>query len=142
MAARQETAGFSFVELALVVVILGLLVTLALPTYRESARRSLRTEAMRELLELAARQERFHAQYGAYAGAIVGTPGLNRASAATAGGLYDFSVVRCAGQDDFSRCYTLQAQPRGDQAADACGTLLLASSGQRAATGPAGGECW
>lgn len=142
MLARQKTGGFTLIELMVVVAVLSILIVIALPMYQEATRKSRRSEAMRELMELASRQERFYAQNSTYTNEIAGELGLNWQSELTRNELYQLAVFQCEDEDDFSRCYQLEAEPRGDQALDKCGTLVVISTGQRDAEGPLGDKCW
>ncbi len=147
MLTRQKAGGFTLIEVMVVVAILGILTAIALPMYQESTRKSRRSEAMRELMELASRQERFYAQNSTYTNDITSELGLNWTSDTvppeTTNGLYQLSVDECAEEaaGDFSRCYVLLATPQGDQAKDKCGTLSVDSLGVREAS-LVGGSCW
>jgi type IV pilus assembly protein PilA len=59
--------GFSLVELAVVVVIIGVLAAFAVPRFRSSVERSKAAEAYNYLSAVQAAQERFHARQGTYA---------------------------------------------------------------------------
>ena len=59
-------AGFSLVELAVVVVIIGVLAAFAVPRFRASVERSKAAEAYNYLSAVQAAQERFHARQGTY----------------------------------------------------------------------------
>ena len=66
MTIRQLVAGFSLVELLVVVVIAAILGMVAIPSYRQYTIRAQRTEAKTALLRLAANQERFYLQNNTY----------------------------------------------------------------------------
>ena len=57
-------AGFTLIELMIVVVVLTLLAAIAIPTYSNQIRKSRRSEAKSALLDLAGREERFMATNG------------------------------------------------------------------------------
>ncbi|HEV2704000.1 MAG TPA: type IV pilin protein, partial [Steroidobacteraceae bacterium] len=63
---RSRSAGFSLVELMVVVVIASILASIAVPAYNGSIRKSRRTEAKTALADLAAREERFFATQNIY----------------------------------------------------------------------------
>ena len=59
--------GFSLVELAVVIVIIGVLAAFAVPRFRASVERSKAAEAFNYLASIQAAQERYHARQGTYA---------------------------------------------------------------------------
>lgn len=59
--------GFSLVELAVVVVIIGVLAAFAVPRFRSSVERSKAAEAYNYLSAVQAAQERYHARQSTYA---------------------------------------------------------------------------
>lgn len=140
---KVNSAGFSLIEVMIVLVIIGILMLVAVPGYQESMKKSRRADGMRDLMELAARQERFYAQYSVYTEDIDSPDGLNFQRTTSSEGHYDLEVVTCAGEVDFSACYVLQAVPKSIQAKDNdCGTLSVNSKGQRSASGTLGEACW
>jgi type IV pilus assembly protein PilE len=142
---KTRGAGFTLIEVMIVLVIIGILMLVAVPGYQESMKKSRRADGMRDLIELTARQERFYAQYSRYTPDIDTADGLNLERTTSAEGHYDLEVVTCPGEaaDDFSACYVLQAVPKGVQEKDTdCATLSVDSKGQRSASGTLGDACW
>jgi type IV pilus assembly protein PilE len=142
---RVNSAGFSLIEVMIVLVIIAVLLLIAVPGYQESMKKSRRADGMRDLMELTARQERFYAQYSVYTDDIASKDGLNFERTTSSEGHYDLDVVECPDEDegDFSACYVLRAAPKDIQAKDtACGTLSVNSKGQRSASGSLGEACW
>jgi len=65
----QETTrqrGFSLIELMIVVVIVGILASISYPSYRDSVRKSNRTEGKALLVDAANRQERYFSNCNTY----------------------------------------------------------------------------
>lgn len=152
-AARQR--GFTLIELMIVVAIVGILATIAYPSYRDSILKGRRAEARTALLELAQQQERYMTQRGTYlafnkddaaAGAIFkiysGDSGATNAK-------YKLSAVPCpaasgSASQAVTECIQIVAEP---QIADpAVGNLTLTSTGARSCTGTAATAniklCW
>ncbi len=66
LSARQRTAGFTLVELMIIVVIIGILSTLAIPSYRSYLYRSKTTEGVGFLADIKNRQESYRSEYLQY----------------------------------------------------------------------------
>ena len=64
---RAKRSGFTLVELAVVVVIIGVLAAFAVPRFMASVERSKAAEAFNYLSAVQAAQERYHARQGTYA---------------------------------------------------------------------------
>ena len=66
----SDSRGFTFVELLIVVLILGILATIAVPHYRNYVVEGCRTDAMISLENLANEQSQYYFDFNAYASAI------------------------------------------------------------------------
>jgi type IV pilus assembly protein PilE len=141
--ARARSRGVTLLELMAVVVIIGVLGTIAVNSYRVYLLRTNRTEARMALLQIQANQEKFFLQNNRYAiGAAElsnptthpTTPGLG-ISATTPGGYYAITMV------SDNTTYTARATATGGQTKDAaaCLTLEINQNGERE---PAAGDCW
>jgi prepilin-type N-terminal cleavage/methylation domain-containing protein len=64
---KSSKQSFTLVELAVVVVIIGVLAAFAVPRFLDSVERSKASEAFNYLSSVRAAQERFHARQGTYA---------------------------------------------------------------------------
>jgi len=120
----RPPGGFTLPELLCAVVITLVLLTVALPAYREHRLAVARTDALLALREAAACQAgRRHLERQATLRDCLPAP--TRA--------YRFLLVptRAAGREG----HEWRAEPRGDQRGDACGTLVLRDDGHRDALG-------
>jgi len=61
-----RSAGFTLVELMIVVLIVSILLAIAIPTYQYEVRKGRRTDAKTAVLDLAGREERYYAASNAY----------------------------------------------------------------------------
>lgn len=140
--------GFTFVELMITVAIIGVLVAIAYPSYRESVARSRRADAQVVLGNLAAAMERYYGERtpATYVGATtVGTGAIFPSESPLDGTrkFYDIGVATAT-----TSGYSLTASPKNEQANDRCGTFTLASTGVRGITKlPTGStakpeDCW
>lgn len=66
MQMRKYMGGVTLLELMIVVVIIGILASIAYPNYREFVARAKRNEAKAALLQIAQNQERFYLQNNTY----------------------------------------------------------------------------
>jgi len=139
----RRFAGFSLLELMVVLTIMGLLYAFAMPQYRQYVLRTNRTEAQALLVDTAARQARYYAQNQLYVTTVASLrelqlPHTDGDVVLSAKGLYRLIVEPGDGG------YLLRAEPTGAQQADsACASLLLNGAGVTGSTGNATPqECW
>lgn len=140
---RRTTAGFTLIEVMIVVAIIGILAAIAYPSYDEYVKRGNRTEGQALLSEVAARQERFFAQNNRYVttAADIGKLQLRGTSGTTVTsdtGKYTLSIGTANGDGG----YTLTATQQFSDTA--CGNLTLTALGTkgRSGSGKTIQECW
>lgn len=135
----MQASGFTLIELMIVLVIIGILTTVAIPAYTQYVTKSRRASAQACLASHATWMERYGATHMTYI--LTGTlPVLDCASAANTGSHYTYELTNAT-----DSTYTVSAAPTGHQAtADArCGTLSIDQTGLRTASGNAGVTgCW
>ena len=120
----------------IVVVILGIISAIALPSYQEHVRRANRAEGMAFLQDVAARQERYFAQNNKYITSADTTElkklGLSDNTSET--GKYTLTTVN--GTDN----YTLTVAPTFTDTK--CGTFTLNALGEKTVGAGTVSECW
>lgn len=72
--------GFTLIEMMIVVVIIAILATVAVPSYQEQVRKGKRADGKGMLLDLASKQERFYTQFSSYTGTLQRASGCSGAS--------------------------------------------------------------
>lgn len=70
MTTKMKQRGMTLIELVVVIMIVGILAAVAIPSYRQYVLRSQRADAKDALLALATQQEKHYLQCNAYATAI------------------------------------------------------------------------
>lgn len=140
---RARSQGVTLIELLIVIVIVGILGSIAMSSYRNYVIRANRTEARMTLLAIQTAQEKWFVQNSQYAqdvATLVAAPpaGLGiqiDAAGLTPGGHYTISFTAAT-----ATTYTVQADATGAQADDtACPTLSI---DQNATRTPAASTCW
>ncbi len=127
-------AGFTLIEILIVVVLLGILLSLALPSYQRYLQRGHRVEAIRMLTSAAACQERHRARTGAY--------DTTRCTSFADNHHYRLSIEPDANTSSMG--FTLIAEPLMQREDDICGSLSLDQAGARAISGAHKNlwKCW
>ncbi len=142
---RSQSKGFTLIELMITVAIVGILASVAYPSYVEYVMRGKRADAKAVLLENAQFLERNFTEANSYnktaGGANISLP----ISQSPRSGTKAYDVGFVAGSVA-AGSYTLEAKPTGAQASDKCGTLTLNHLGQQgiqdASTGMTAANCW
>jgi type IV pilus assembly protein PilE len=138
---KRLSAGFTLIELMITVAIIGILTSIAYPSYQDSIMKSRRVDAQGALMGLANAMERYYTVNNTYVGATVGPAGIYSATSPVDGGTayYNLSIPASS-----SSAYQIQAAPTGPQTNDKCNTLTLNQTGVRGfgGSGMTSADCW
>ncbi len=137
---RCKPAGFTLIELMIVVAIVGILAAVAIPAYRQYVMKSHRSVAKSTLMEMSGRMERYYTLHNAYPASAtsLGYSAATVSVPSAADPYYNVSVV------SGGNAYTLQAVPTGSQTGDTCGTYTLNNLGVQGNSGntTSSADCW
>lgn len=141
---RSNKYGFTLVELMIVVAVLGILASIALPNYTEYVLRGKRAEARTALLDLMQQQERFFSQNGTYAEVTSSTTTFkNYSGDSAARGSYNLTADKCAAPaNDLKLCVILTATLKTAGSDPKAGNLTIDSTGARSCNGSKPEVCW
>jgi len=154
--ATRRAAGFTLIELMVVVVVATILLSIAIPSYMQQVRQSRRTEAKTAILDLAGREETYNATSGTGYTAVAASLGYVGFGVANpiGSGYYYIQVCSPASANctpglgmpnpPAAPSYTIVAIPLGTQVNDTqCTAFAVDSTGQQYATGTLGtAQCW
>ena len=120
--------GFTLIELMVTVVIIGILASIAIPSYQRYVLSSRRAQAQSEMLRIQLGLEKWRANNSSYA-----TATLAGVAPTVANTYYNYSITGATGS-----AYTINAAAQGAQTNDTGCTALTLN--QSSAKTPAG--CW
>jgi type IV pilus assembly protein PilE len=148
MKSMQTQRGVTLIELVVVMIIVGILAAVAIPSYRSYVLRSQRSDAKDALLALATAEEKHYLQCNDYADAIAGAPDCAASELQGAdvskNGWYDLAIV-AADPTGFTVSATAVAGQNQFQDT-ACRSFRVTGLGARTATDSGGAdntaECW
>ena len=129
-------AGFTLIELMIVVALIGVLAAVALPSYQDSVRKARRADARSALTVVAQLMERRNTERNSYAGATLGNAATDLYQAITENKHYTLALSNLT-----ASTFTVTAAPAGNQSLDPCGTYTLTHAGTRGASLPVE-QCW
>jgi type IV pilus assembly protein PilE len=140
---RSRIQGVTLLELMAVIMVIGILAAIAIPSYRQYVMRAHRAEAKAALLRLATNQERFYLQNRRY-GSV---EDLVDAALLEEGGLSERGTYQITIDGPDATTYRATARPVDGGAYDMrddaqCTSFSITPLGERAATGSAVDRCW
>ena len=149
--AWQKLAGFTLIELMIVVAITAILAAIAIPAYQKQIMQSRRASAKTALLDVASREEKFYAISNYYPASLssVGyanvTAGAMQVPNNTNEDYYSVTIAVNAAAGTTPASFTATAAPKNAQISDSCGTYSVTDLGVQSTTGTnsgTGSGCW
>lgn len=129
----RGASGFTLIEVMVVVVVIGILASIALPSYNQHMRKARRAAGGACVMAVAQQLERVYTTDLSY----VGAPNIAALRAACDPDALRFYTMNVA--DLKAKTYTVTATPSGAQSGDSCGTLSVNQLGVKS---PSTAGCW
>lgn len=148
-ASKNQSQGFTLIEVMVIVVIVGILAAVAYPTYQFAIRKAKRSEGKAALMQLMQQEERYYSQNTTYITfSSVSTASNEKrfkwfSADNAASSAYEINAAACE-NDLIQNCVKLTATP-GTEKVNAsfvdseCGSLSFTSTGLKSANAK---NCW
>ncbi len=134
--------GFTLIEVMIVVAVIAILASIALPSYQESIRKSRRADAKSALLAASQAMEKYYTERQTYLSATLGANSTDVYRTTSPDNFYTLSFTATP----TASAYSIEAAPRTgtSQTADKCGTFTITQTGAKGVTGGSltAAECW
>lgn len=126
--------GFSLIELMIVVAIVSILASVAIPSYQSHVRDTRRADGGAVLMQARQAMERYYSKNYTYVGATLGAAAGDTFSnqAPIDGGTVYYNLTLDAAT---ATTFQITAAAAGAQASDECGSLAINQAGQKGAKG-------
>ncbi len=142
LSSKTTQRGVTLLELMITVAIIGIIASVAYPSYQEFVMSSRRADGQATLMSFASAVERHFTINDSYvgiaSGALPSAPApsvfASEAPVDSNDKYYDLRVTVLT-----ASTFTLSAVPKNAQSGDSCGTLTLTHTGAR---GAGGSDCW
>ena len=135
--------GFSLIELMVTVAVIGILASIAYPSYQDSVAKARRNDAAGAVLEAAQALERYYSVNGRYTNSSGNLPAVFPSVVPNSGATYYNIAVTGTPS---ANTYTLRATRTGSMTGDRCGNFQINQSGtlslDSASTGYTVAKCW
>lgn len=137
----RTKAGFTLIELMIVIAVMGILAGIAIPAYQKYLVRARLEDGKAKVSEVAQRLERYYSEQLTYVTDLK-TLGYSTSTVKSDQGHYEISVA-ANDSSNIKSSFKITATPQGSQAtADTiCGNLYLTSDNVRS-TDKGGASCW
>ncbi len=133
---RYSVAGFTLIELMIVVAVVAILAAVAYPSYQDQIRKSRRGQAKADLAEYAQQAERWHTVNNSYLNFALPVNQSPREAGSTA--RYTLALSTQTANE-----FVITATAVNGQQQDRCGNLSLSQAGVKTESGAAAlSECW
>lgn len=129
----RTASGFTLIEILVALLIVGLLVAIAAPSYLAHIQRAQRAQAAATLLQAQQFMERLYSVQGSYLSSGGSLPVLPVALQSVTADGREIYRIRVERADTIS--YQLRAEPQGSLQQDACGALTLDHTSLKGRTG-------
>jgi type IV pilus assembly protein PilE len=139
----KRSSGFTLTELMIVVAIIGILASIAIPAYSEYVIKGKRSDAKAELLKAQIAQEKYRASHTTY-GTLIEIGNSTTSTYTSPGGYYTIAILGTP----TASAYTITATPLSPFADSTCGTFAVDKNGKSTTTtgaqttAPKVTECW